>query len=56
MKEFEKLLFEEMKRQECDKALLEVELGLFEQKEETTFDYSLYTQMSTIIHSKTHHV
>ena len=47
MKEFEKLLFEDFKRQECDKATLEVELGLFEQKEETTFDYSLYTQMST---------
>lgn len=47
MKEFEKLLFEELKRQECDKALLEVELGLFEQKQETKFDYSLYTQMSS---------
>ena len=46
MKEFEKLLFEDMKRQECDKALLEVELGLFEQKEETTFDYTSYTKMS----------
>ena len=47
MKEFEKLLFEDMKRQECDKALLEVELGLFEQKEETTFDYASYTKMSS---------
>ena len=47
MKEFEKLLFEDFKRQECEKALLEVELGLFEQKEETTFDLSVYTQMSS---------
>ena len=47
MKEFEKLLFEDFKRQECEKASLEVELGLFEQKEETTFDLSVYTQMSS---------
>lgn len=47
MKEFEKLLFEELKRQECEKAILEVELGLFEQKQETTFDFSLYTKMSS---------
>ncbi len=47
MKEFEKLLFEEFKRQECEKASLEVELGLFEQKEETTFDLTTYTKMSS---------
>ena len=46
MKEFEKLLFEDMKLQETEKALLEVELGLFEQKQLETFDYSLYTKMS----------
>ena len=49
MKEFEKLLFEEVKRQECEKAILEVELGLFEQKQETTFDFSLYTQKNIIV-------
>ena len=47
MKEFEKLLFEDFKRQECEKALLEVELGLFEQKEETSFDLTSYTKMSS---------
>ena len=47
MKEFEKLLFEDFKRQECEKASLEVELGLFEQKEESSFDFSLYTKMSS---------
>ncbi len=47
MKEFEKLLFEDFKRQECEKASLEVELGLFEQKEESTFDFTLYTKMSS---------
>ena len=47
MKEFEKLLFEDFKRQECEKALLEVELGLFEQKEESTFDLTAYTMMSS---------
>ena len=47
MKEFEKLLFEEFKRQENEKALLEVELGLFEQKEVISFDYSLYTKISS---------
>ena len=47
MKEFEKLLFEDFKRQECEKASLELELGLFEQKEESTFDLTSYVKMSS---------
>ncbi|MDE7264375.1 MAG: hypothetical protein K2N64_06915 [Anaeroplasmataceae bacterium] len=46
MKEFEKLLFEDTKRRETQKALTEIKLGLFEQREEETFDYSLYTKMT----------
>ena len=46
MKEFEKLLFEDTKRKENVKALDEIKLGLFEQKEEKEFDYSLYTKMT----------
>lgn len=46
MKEYEKLLLEDTKRQECLKAKNEVELGLFEQKEEATFDFSKYTLMT----------
>ena len=43
MKEFEKLLLEDTKRRENEKALTELKLGLFEQKEEETFDFSNYT-------------
>lgn len=46
MKEFEKLLFEDTKRKIFEKALLEVKLGLFEQKEETTLDFSNLTLMT----------
>ncbi|MDE6408070.1 MAG: hypothetical protein K2K48_06950 [Anaeroplasmataceae bacterium] len=46
MKEYEKLLFEDTKRKETQKALTEIKLGLFEQKEEETFDFSLYTKMT----------
>lgn len=46
MKEFEKLLFEEVKRTESEKANLEVKLGLFEQKEESTFDFTAYTKIT----------
>ncbi|MBD5391147.1 hypothetical protein HDR67_03995 [bacterium] len=46
MKEFEKLLFEDTKRKEMQKALTEIKLGLFEQKQEETFDFSLYTKMT----------
>lgn len=46
MKEFEKLLFEEEKRTETAKAKTEVKLGLFEQKEELTFDFKNYTKMT----------
>ncbi len=46
MKEYEKLLFEDTKRQESLKAKNEVELGLFEQKEEATFDFSKYKLMT----------
>ncbi|MDE6241713.1 MAG: hypothetical protein K2M08_04740 [Anaeroplasmataceae bacterium] len=46
MKEFEKLLFEDTKRKETLKALTEIKLGLFEQKEEENFDFSLYTKMT----------
>lgn len=43
MKEFEKLLLEDTKRRENEKALTEIKLGLFEQKEEETFDFGNYT-------------
>lgn len=46
MKEYEKLLFEDTKRKVTQKALTEIKLGLFEQKEEETFDFSLYTKMT----------
>lgn len=46
MKEYEKLLFEDTKRKETQKALTEIKLGLFEQKEEESFDFSLYTKMT----------
>lgn len=46
MKEFEKLLFEDTKRKENEKALTEVNLGLFEQKQEPEFDFSLYIKMT----------
>lgn len=46
MKEYEKLLFEDTKRKENLKALDEVKLGLFEQKEEKEFDFSIYTKMT----------
>lgn len=46
MKEFEKLLFEDTKRRETEKALTEIKLGLFEQKEEAEFDFSNYTLMT----------
>ena len=46
MKEFEKLLFEEEKRTENAKAINQIKLGLFEQKEEETFDFSNYTKMT----------
>ena len=46
MKEYEKLLFEDTKRKETLKALTQIKLGLFEQKEEEAFDFSLYTKMT----------
>lgn len=46
MKEFEKLLFEDTKRRETQKALTEIKLGLFEQKQEESFDFSLYNKMT----------
>lgn len=46
MKEYEKLLFEDTKRRETEKALKEVELGLFEQKQEETFDFADYELMT----------
>ncbi|HIT50371.1 MAG TPA: hypothetical protein IAD46_05030 [Candidatus Pelethenecus faecipullorum] len=46
MKEFEKLLLEDTKRKITEKAKLEVQLGLFEQKKEVTFDLSNYTLMT----------
>lgn len=46
MKEFEKLLLEDNKRKEMEKALLEIKLGLFEQKEEATFDFTLYNKIT----------
>ncbi|MDE7105774.1 MAG: hypothetical protein K2O22_01255, partial [Anaeroplasmataceae bacterium] len=46
MKEYEKLLFEDTKRVLTQKALTEIKLGLFEQKEVETFDFSLYTKMT----------
>lgn len=46
MKEFEKLLFEDTKRKEFEKALTEVKLGLFEQKKENTFDFNAHTLMT----------
>ncbi len=42
MKEFQKLLYEDMKRKENEKAKYLVKLGLFEQKKEETFDASEY--------------
>ncbi len=46
MKEYEKLLFEERKRKETQKAVTEIKLGLFEQKEEQSFDFTAYTKMT----------
>lgn len=46
MKEYEKLLLEDIKRKENQKALTEIKLGLFEQKEESEFDFSNYTNMT----------
>lgn len=46
MKEFEKLLFEDTKRKENEKAITEIKLGLFEQKQESEFDFSNYTLMT----------
>lgn len=46
MKEYEKLLFEDTKRKEFKKALDEVSLGLFEQKQETELDFNKYTLMT----------
>ncbi|MCM1131591.1 MAG: hypothetical protein NC310_08655 [Roseburia sp.] len=46
MKEYEKLLFEDTKRKETLKAITEIKLGLFEQKEEENFDFSLYTKIT----------
>ena len=46
MMEYEKLLFEDTKRKETQKALTEIKLGLFEQKEEEKFDFSTYTKMT----------
>ena len=46
MKEYEKLLFEEAKRKAMQQALEEINLGLFEQKQEEKFDFSLYTKMT----------
>lgn len=40
MKEYQKLLYEDVKRQENEKAQLEVKLGLFEQKKVETFDFT----------------
>ena len=42
MKEFQKLLYEDMKRQENEKAKNLVKLGLFEQKKLEEFDASAY--------------
>lgn len=42
MKEYQKLLYQDMKRQQNEKARVLVKLGLFEQKEEETFDASNY--------------
>lgn len=46
MKEYEKLLFEDTKRKVMQKALNEIKLGLFEQKQEEKFDLSQYTKMT----------
>ena len=46
MKEFEKLLLEENKRKETEKALREIQLGLFEQKKEEAFPLQDYTLMT----------
>lgn len=45
LKEYQKLLLEDMKRKETVKALDEVKLGLFEQKTETEFDFSNYNSV-----------
>lgn len=46
MKEFEKIILEDKKRKLMIKANDEIKLGLFEQKEETSFDYTLYNKMT----------
>ncbi len=46
MKEFEKIILEDEKRKLMNKAIEEIKLGLFEQKEETSFDYTLYNKMT----------
>lgn len=46
LKEYQKLLFADTQRKEFYKAIDEVKLGLFTQKEETTFDFSNYTLMT----------
>lgn len=46
LKEYEKLLLQDMKRKETQKAIDEVKLGLFEQKEEVEFDFASYTNMT----------
>lgn len=46
MKEFEKIILEDEKRKLMIKAIDEIKLGLFEQKEETSFDYTLYNKMT----------
>ncbi len=45
LKEYQKLLLEDMKRKETMKALNEVKLGLFEQKEVVDFDFEQYTHV-----------
>lgn len=42
MKEYQKLLYQDMKRQQNEKAKVLVKLGLFEQKQEETFDATNY--------------
>ena len=46
MKEYQKLLYEDVKRQQTEKAKTLVKLGFFEQKQEESFDSSEYNVMT----------
>ena len=46
MKEYQKLLYEDVKRQETEKAKRLIKLGLFNQKQEESFDTSEYNLMT----------